>query len=108
MNETEKVYWSISEVSQMLNLSYSTLHYWEQEIKLLRPHRNDGGTRFYSANDIDLLRQILFMRDKQKMSIRMIKKKLADNKTDIEKRQQMESYLQKLRSQLLEIRASLN
>ena len=108
MSDIEKIYWSIAEVSEMLGLSYSTLHYWEQEIKQLSPERNDGGTRFYTAENIETLRQIKYMRDTEKMSIRMIKKKFADNKTDIQKRQQMESYLKKIREQLLEIRATLS
>ena len=91
----------------MLNLSYSTLRYWEQEIAQLSPDRNAGGTRFYSADDIETLRQIKFMRDTEKMSISMIRKKFADNKSDIQKRQQMEAYLQKLRTQLLQIRSSI-
>ncbi len=107
MAEVEKIYWSIAEVSEMLNLSYSTLHYWEKEIKQLCPQRNDGGTRFYSADDIEILRQIKYMRDVEKMSIRMIRKKFADNKTDIQKRQQMEQYLKKLREQLAELRSLL-
>ncbi len=101
----EKVYWSIAEVSEMLDLPYSTLHYWEKEIKELRPDRNEGGTRFYTAENIEVLRQIKYMRDVEKMSIRMIRKKYADNKTDIQKRQQMEGYLKKLRDQLTELKS---
>jgi len=107
MDDVEKVYWSIAEVSEMLNLSYSTLHYWEKEIKQLCPQRNDGGTRFYTADDIETLRQIKYMRDVEKMSIRMIRKKFADNKTDVQKKQQMEQYLIKLREQLVEMRSFL-
>lgn len=107
MAEVEKYYWSIAEVSKMLNLPYSTLHYWEKEIKELKPDRNDGGTRFYTAQTIETLRQIKYMRDVEKMSIRMISKKFADVKSDVQKRQQMETYLKKLRESLLDLRACL-
>lgn len=107
MGQVKKLYWSISEVSEMLNESYSTLRYWETEIKELQPKKNEGNTRFYTEKDIEILKQIQYMRDVEKMSIKMIRKKFADNKTDIEKKVRLRNYLLKMREQLVEIRSNL-
>ena len=55
---TDKLYHSIGEVSQMLHVNPSLLRFWETEFPTLRPHKNKKGTRYYTDDDIDLLRQI--------------------------------------------------
>ena len=54
----DKLYYPIGEVAQMLNVNPSLLRYWETEFPSIRPHKNKKGTRYYTDNDIDLLRQI--------------------------------------------------
>ena len=53
-----KLYHSIGEVSQMLNVNHSLLRFWETEFPELRPHKNKKGTRYYTDDDIALLRRI--------------------------------------------------
>lgn len=55
---TEKLYYSIGEVAQMLNVNPSLLRYWETEFSEIKPHKNKKGTRYYTPNDIALLRRI--------------------------------------------------
>ena len=54
----DKLYYPIGEVAQMLNVNPSLLRYWETEFPSIRPHKNKKGTRYYTDDDIDLLRQI--------------------------------------------------
>ena len=61
----EKKYYSIKEVSEMLNLPQSTLRFWEKEIDILEPNKSKGGTRRYIQKDIDLLQQIKFLIEEQ-------------------------------------------
>ena len=42
----EKLYYSISEVSEILGVTQSNLRFWEKEFKQLKPKRNAKGTRF--------------------------------------------------------------
>ena len=55
---TDKLYHSIGEVSQMLHVNPSLLRFWETEFPTIKPHKNKKGPRYYTVDDIDLLRQI--------------------------------------------------
>ena len=55
---SEKLYYSIGEVSRMLGVNPSLLRYWETEFPTIRPHKNSKGTRYYTPDDIALLKHI--------------------------------------------------
>lgn len=54
----DKLYFTISEVSQLCSLKAYVLRYWEQEFTQLRPVKRRGNRRFYQYKDILLVRQI--------------------------------------------------
>jgi DNA-binding transcriptional MerR regulator len=51
----KKLYYSISEVSQLTSLKAYVLRYWETEFPELRPKKNRAGSRTYALDDIKLL-----------------------------------------------------
>lgn len=53
-----KLYYLITEVSDMLDIPPSTLRFWERVIPQLKPTRSKGGQRRYRQSDIDLIRRI--------------------------------------------------
>ena len=53
--ETQKLYYSITEVSEMFELNASTLRFWEKEFDVLKPTKNKKGNRLFTQKDIDLL-----------------------------------------------------
>ena len=58
--QIKKLYYSIGEVSKMMDLKAYVLRYWETEFKQLKPHKNRAGNRTYRQSDIDL---ILYIKD---------------------------------------------
>lgn len=54
----KKLYYSISEISEMLQEEQYTLRYWEKEFDMLKPKKNSAGNRIYSHKDIELLTRI--------------------------------------------------
>ncbi len=54
----EKLYYSIGEVAQLLDVNPSLLRFWETEFSEIKPHKNKKGTRSYTAEDIELLKRI--------------------------------------------------
>lgn len=54
----DKLYFTISEVSELCALKAYVLRYWEQEFPQLRPIKRRGNRRFYQKEDIILIRQI--------------------------------------------------
>lgn len=61
MNDLDKKYYRIAEVSEMLSLAQSALRYYEMVFPQLKPKRNAKGTRYYTPSDIELLRQIKYL-----------------------------------------------
>lgn len=58
MTAYTKQYYSIGEVSKMLDVPIYTLRFWETQFPLLNPARTPKGTRKYSQKDIELLKLI--------------------------------------------------
>ncbi len=99
----EKMYYSISEVSEMLGLSQSNLRFWEKEFKNLKPRRNDKGTRFYTKDDIETIKQITFLVNEQKLTLDGAKRRLNQKKDTVAKQQQLVERLKRIRLELKSI-----
>ncbi|MBR1799334.1 MAG: MerR family transcriptional regulator [Bacteroidales bacterium] len=56
-----KLYYSIKEVAQMLDVNPSVLRFWETEFDCIRPVKNKKGNRSYTQHDIELLRRIHYL-----------------------------------------------
>jgi len=57
--ETEKLYYSISEVSELFDLNASTLRFWEKEFEVLKPTKNKKGNRLFTKKDIEHIASIV-------------------------------------------------
>lgn len=103
-----KVYYSISEVSKMTELPVSTLRYWEEQFEQLKPLKNDKGKRFYTTQDIELVKQIKFIRDDLQITrIDAIRTELASGAKNTDARQRATELLKKIRQQLVDIRSEI-
>jgi DNA-binding transcriptional MerR regulator len=65
-----KLYYSISEVSQIVGEPQYVLRYWEKEFPLLKPKKNRAGNRIYSEKDIEIVRTIKTLLREQKLSLK--------------------------------------
>lgn len=102
-----RIYYSIKEVSEQTGVPFSTLHYWEKEIPQLSPHRNKGMSRFYTPEDVELIRQIKYLREDQKLTIKAIVRRLNVDKSGIDRRQKVAELLKQVREELVEIRKNI-
>ena len=53
-----KMYYSIGELSKMLDVNASLLRFWEKEFNLKVSKRNKKGNRLYSVKEIEKISQI--------------------------------------------------
>ena len=53
-----KLYRSISEVSDMLEVKPHVLRYWETQFSVLRPRKNRAGNRMYRPDEVKMLLRI--------------------------------------------------
>jgi DNA-binding transcriptional MerR regulator len=59
MKGTQKLYYSIGEVSELLKVKPHVLRYWETQFPVLKPKKNRAGNRTYRVRDIKLAIQSL-------------------------------------------------
>ena len=60
-NQTEKLYYSISDVSQIIDEEQYVLRYWEREFSAINPRKNSAGNRAYTAKDVAIILKIRSM-----------------------------------------------
>ena len=64
--EIKKLYYSISEVSDLTGLEQHVLRFWETEFNQLVPSKNRSGNRIYTEKDIRIVLAIkILLRDKK-------------------------------------------
>jgi DNA-binding transcriptional MerR regulator len=102
----QKQYYSIGEVAAMFRENQSLIRYWETEFDILKPRKNRKGDRFFRPVDIKNLVMIYDLLRRRKFTIEGAKEYLKKNKKAEEKFEMIQS-LQKIRSFLLELKASL-
>lgn len=104
----EKLFYSISEVAEMFQINQSNLRFWEKEFPQLNPKRNAKGTRFYSVDDLKVIKQIIYLVNEQKLTLEGAKRKLNQKKDIVEKQQEVVERLKKVREDLIGISKSLS
>lgn len=98
----DKLYYTIGEVSAMLGLPLPTLRYWEKEVAQLKPKTNAGRSRFYTSDDIQLLRRLMFLRE-QNVPMKDWARRLRQEGVQ-DKQQAVYEALKKVREELVELR----
>ncbi|MBN2543056.1 MerR family transcriptional regulator [bacterium] len=78
----EKLYYSITEVSEIAGLKAHILRYWESEFPILHPKKNRAGNRIYREKDIDAVLLIKNLLYEEGYTIEGAKKKIKDAKRE--------------------------
>ncbi len=109
MNKNIKRYYSISEVSKMLNVSETTLRYWETKLPQLSPKTRSGSkVRQYEDRDIEILRNIYNLVKVRGFRLSAARKYLNENRQGVEKKADILETLISVRDQLKELKAQLD
>lgn len=100
----DKLYYSISEVSQMLNEAPSLIRFWEKEFDILKPKKNSKGNRQYTREDIANLRLIYHLVKEQGYTLQGANEKLKLDKGQSAKKVEIIDSLYKIRNLLTDIK----
>lgn len=103
----EKLYYSIGEVAEMLNVPVSTVRFWENEFDVLKPMKNKKGNRMFTPSDIKNLKIIHHLLREEGMTLAGVKRKLSGKWEEADYKYEINESLKKIRSLLLEIRDSI-
>ena len=103
-----KLYYSIREVAEMMQLPEHTLRFWEKEIPALNHTKTSGGTRQYTQQDIDLVRLIHHLVKEQGLTIKAARERLKTSRRQVIDRQDIVARLKNIRAELMEMKAKLD
>lgn len=57
-NQLTKLYYSIGEVADMLEVNTSLIRFWEKEFPIIKPKKNKKGNRLYTPKEIEKIDRI--------------------------------------------------
>lgn len=107
MESTDKLYYRIRDVAEMLGVPPSTLRFWEKEFPEYAPRRSSGNTRYYTPADIEKFRMIHYLLKGEGLRIEAARERLASNSENISKRVEVITRLRRVRSELQEMLSAL-
>ncbi len=103
-SEIKKLYYSIGEVSKMVNLKSYVLRYWETEFKQLNPPKNRAGNRTYRKKDIEIIIKIKDLLYNKKYTIDGARSMMgSSNDINISKISKKDDFIIKIKNELKEI-----
>ena len=105
-SDIKKLYYSIGEVSKMVDLKSYVLRYWETEFKQLSPPKNRAGNRTYRKKDIDLIINIKDLLYNKKFTIDGARSMLGSKKYS--ESPLLDKQLDTIKKELLEIIRIIN
>jgi DNA-binding transcriptional MerR regulator len=73
---SNKLYYSIGEVSRLLNIDQHVLRYWETEFKELNPRKRKNGKRMYREGDLETIRLIRRLLHEERYTIEGARRRL--------------------------------
>lgn len=79
-----KLYYSIKEVAQMLNVSESMLRFWEKEIPMIKPKTTGNNIRQYTQEDIENIRIVYNLVKVRGFKLAAARKMLKENKQTVD------------------------
>ena len=106
--EVGKVYYSMREVTQQTGLPASTLRFWEKNFPQINPRKDGHGNRYYSAEEVDVIKRIQYMRDQLQITrLVAIRAELEKGTRRTDMREHVAAILTRIRKELYDIRAQI-
>lgn len=103
-----KKYYKISEVATILNIPPSTLRFWEKQFTVIKPKRNDKGTRFYTPADIEKIRMVYFLVKEKGLKLDAAQEEIRRNHDGVSKKAEAIGRLKEIRLRLQTLLDALN
>lgn len=108
-NKDLKLYYSVSEVAEMLGVSESLLRFWEKEFPQITPKKAGRGIRQYRKEDIETLKLIYHLVKERGMTLQGARQRLEiNNKSQTTSNFELLERLRAIREELVGMRDALN
>ena len=100
----EKLYYTIGEVSEMLDVNAATVRFWAGKFPdFIKPARNKKGNRLFTVKDMANFKVIYYLVKEQGMTLEGAAKRMKDNITGEDKRVEVISRLTAIKEKLMGI-----
>ena len=106
-NDSLKLYYSIGEAADILNVNTSLIRFWEKEFPILKPKKNKKGNRQFTKEDIENLTMIYHLVKERGFTLQGAKEKLKKGKSTTKKEVDIVDSLKKVKSFLLDLEKEL-
>ena len=108
-NKELKLYYSISEVASMMNVTETLLRYWEKEFPNIKPNKIGRGIRQYTKADIEQVKMVYHLVKERGMTLQGARDMLKRNKGgEIDRNVEVIERLKDIRAELQDISRHLS
>lgn len=107
-NKPLKLFYSISEVAAMFNVSETLLRYWETEFPMIIPQKSKSNIRQYRKEDIEKIRTVYSLVKERGMTLAGAKQALRKNSEGTQKTVEVVNRLKAIREELLALKRQLD
>jgi len=102
-----KLYFSIGEAAEILDVNTSLIRFWEKEFVILKPKKNKKGNRQFTKEDIENLKMIYHLVKERGFTLQGAKEKLKKGKTITKKEVDIVESLENVKSFLINLKKEL-
>lgn len=104
-----KLYYSISEVAKMFDVTETALRYWEKEFPdYITPKKAGRGIRQYTKENIEQVKLVIHLVKEKGLTLQGARETLRRDKEGTGKRLEVIERLKRVRDELQEINKNLN
>ena len=104
----EKLFYSMSEVAEILNENVSLVRYWANTFpKFIKPKRNAKGNRLFTPQDVINFNKIHYLVNVECLTLEGVEKRMSNEPKSVENQVKIFETLKSIREDLVEIRKAL-
>ena len=108
MQELDKKFYKIGDVSDILGIPESTLRYWETQFTIIKPKRNKKNIRYYTPHDIEIISRVYYLVKEKGLKLDAAQAQIRHNRDGVDKRFDAIEQLKGIRAQLVAFQESLD
>ncbi len=103
-----KLYYSIKEVADMLNVSPSMLRFWEKEIPIIKPKTTGNNIRQYTETNIEDIKTVYNLVKVRGFKLSAARKMLRENRNNADTKARVLETLIQVRDELKAMKKNLD
>ena len=108
MQELNKKFYKIGDVSEILGIPESTLRYWETQFTIIKPKRNKKNIRYYTPHDIEIISRVYYLVKEKGLKLDAAQAQIRHNRDGVDKRFDAIEQLKGIKEQLMAFQSSLD